>query len=249
MARRAQDRIRGYFYKVKDDLMKSNLYKKNIHARNVFNNLLDIFKYLLIGVDHFGMLFNRKYEKKHLIVLDNAIDVVDTGAVPRKRMKITIKEILKENDNLFNDLNVSLCSERGDFICHGLWNENMCNYGNHKINPYANRENAILFQMWNFDHCIEISRSVIPSIILNVHNLIINKEKCEEHNKSGKNISVIKYFLEIFTMNNLKLVHIVCHDKAVHNTKNSNGRIICEKCNEYTFLENFLLKISRLQTT
>lgn len=39
MARRSQDRIRGYFYKAKDELVNSNIYRTNAHVNFHFFSL------------------------------------------------------------------------------------------------------------------------------------------------------------------------------------------------------------------
>ncbi|KAJ9581202.1 hypothetical protein L9F63_023620, partial [Diploptera punctata] len=111
---------------------------------------------------------------------------------------------------------VRLCDELGNFECKGQWNLNECRYkkaaiSNHVINPYESREARIVFSTWNFDHVIERSRTIIPAI------LEAAKMASASENKSAINYN---YFYKlIFTTANLKLVHIVCHDKSVHNVK------------------------------
>lgn len=239
MARRSQDRIRGYFYKTKDELTKNELFRTNKFARNIFNNFIEILKQLLIGVDHFSCLFDRKFKNKHKSIEEDVIDA--TGPSPRKKIKENVKNILKNNE-IFDEVSVSLCSNSGDFKCQGIWNQEICNYPNHLINPYASRENLILFQIWNLDHQIEITRSVIPSIIQSVESLVEKTGFCLKHKRPGKDLTVIKYFLELFTVDNLKLVHIVCHDKSTHENLKSKGGIICEKCEEFLFLKKFHLE-------
>lgn len=241
MARRSQDRIRGYFYKTKDELTKNELFRSNKLARIFFNNFIEILKQLLIGVDHFSCLFDRTYKHKHKSIRFE-VDEID-GPSPRKKNKENIKNILKNND-IFKDVSVSLCSNDGEFKCQGIWNQDVCNYSHHLINPYASRENLILFQIWNLDHQIEISRSVIPSIITSVESLARKTGLCPKHKRPGQNLTVIKYFLELFTVDNLKLVHIVCHDKSTHQNLKSKGGIICEKCEEFVFLKKFQLNES-----
>lgn len=241
MARRSQDRIRGYFFKTKDELTKNELFRSNKFARNIFNNFIEILKQLLIGVDHFSCLFDRKFKNKHKSINDDEIDATTAGPSPRKKIKENVKMILKSNE-IFKEVSVSLCSNSGDFKCQGIWNQEICNYPNHLINPYASRENLILFQIWNLDHQIEITRSVIPSIIQSVESLTEKTGFCLKHKRPGKNLTVIKYFLELFTVENLKLVHIVCHDKSTHENLKSKGGIICEKCDEFIFLKKFQLE-------
>ncbi|XP_059618944.1 DNA fragmentation factor subunit beta [Phlebotomus argentipes] len=237
MAKRAQDRVRGYFYKTKDEITKSKIYRENITARMKLNEILGVFQYFLIGCDHFSCLFDRKYPRKHEIVEEDAPD----GGIPKKRMRM-IKELFEEEE-FFKDLCVSLCNSHGDFRCQGLWSETTCKYSNHLINPYSSRENFILFQVWNLDHQIELSRSVIPSLLKTVEQMSEeNNLQCQVHRCRATNIDIIAYFLELFTTDNLKLVHIVCHDKGLHSLR-SKGRILCAKCHELATLDAIMDKI------
>lgn len=47
MYRRAQDRIRGYFYKVKDELIKTELYQRNSSGRKHIEEVLNLFRMFL----------------------------------------------------------------------------------------------------------------------------------------------------------------------------------------------------------
>ena len=240
MARKSQDRIRGYFYKVKDDLLKSDVYRHNKIGRKIVDDILIVLKQCLTAVDYFSSLFDRKCEKKLKDINDDSdeLDGRKNGETPKKKLKQSVREICDDLE-VINDCCVSLCDDNGEFRCHGLWNEARCNYRDHLINPYASRENVILFQIWNLDHQIEISRTVIPSLLNNVRDIAENKAVCQKHGKRAKNVSVIRYFLELFTVKNLKLVHIVCHDKGSHLLQ-SYGMVICESCDEFKVLEKIL---------
>lgn len=248
MARRSQDRIRGYFYKAKEEFQKSSLYRTNADARRLLDEMLEIFQYFLIGVDYFSSLFNRKWANRHRLVLEiqNNDDVDATKAPPRKKAKVAaIREIISDTTLKVNYY-VSLCDEHGDFLCHGIWCDDRCRYENHKINPYASRENVILFQMWNLDHQIEITRTVIPKILSDVCEIVNANAQCKKHNRPAVMLSIMKYFMELFTMHNLRLVHIVCHDKGGHNLK-SNGTILCDKCAEFKAIQKILKKIQKFE--
>lgn len=242
MAKRSQDRIRGYFYKVKDDIMKSDLYRSNKKARELLNTVLDVFKILLTAVEYFSTYFDRHCSNKHksLVLNKNTNDDNVDGETPRKKLKEQVRQIFENENDLSNELCVSLCTMDGDFLCHGIWNETKCTYDDHTINPYESRENAVLFQIWNLDHKIEMSRSIIPSLLNNVRQIIDGNILCDNHHQQKCiNISILTYFFEIFTMKNLKFVHIVCHDKGAHAIK-SNGGLICEKCDEFLFIKKIL---------
>lgn len=138
---------------------------------------------------------------------------------------------------------VALCNDLGSFDCHGFWNSKHCAY-EHKINPYSSRESVVLFQIYNLDHQIEISRSIFPSILRHVEELVLESGSCKAHKKPGVGISVLTYFQEIFTVLNLKIVHIVCHDKASHEELKSKGRILCSLCKEFKALQRIKLRIT-----
>lgn len=248
MSRRSQDRIRGFYYKAKSSFEESSIYRTNTDARHLIDEMLNVFQNLLIGVDYFSSLFNRKWETRHRIVCVKNDDVDGTKAPPRKKAKVAaIRDIVSDDTTLKNDYYVSLCDELGDFQCHGIWCDDRCRYDNHRINPYASRENVILFQMWNLDHQIEISRTLIPKILRDVEAIVIDHAKCTKHKQQpAKMLSVIKYFLELFTVHNLRLVHIICHDKTRHDTK-SNGTLVCDKCAEFKTIQKVLNKIKKFE--
>lgn len=245
MRRKSQDRIKGYFYKTTDELTKSSIYRTNMKGRQIIDDLLSDFFLFLNGVDYFSCLFDRSHEVK--FVSGKLKDEIDAKSfikpVKPKRRRIDPETKAKIGEsNLFRKFQVSLCNDLGAFECHGIWNETNCSY-NHKINPYATRESVVLFQIFNLDHQIEISRSIFPSILKRTEELI-DGNNCTIHKKKSVNISVLTYFHEIFTVSNLKLVHIVCHDKGSHEELKSKGRILCDKCVEFKKLEKMKLKIA-----
>lgn len=172
MFRRAQDRIRTYFYKTRDELVKSGKVPPS-QVQNLFSQLQEMLK----SVKFFGCYFDRTFPPSD---------------GPQK----------------------SLCNTKGTIMCQGRWDKKDCLYpSGHEINPYKSREDRIVFQTWNLDHTIERSRSVIPAIKEAL------AEGAEDENKNGKcklDIDVKAIFRDLFTLSNLKMVHIVCHDKGSH---------------------------------
>lgn len=179
MFRRAQDRIRTYYYKTKDELLKNpDLPSERLHI------LLKELQDLLKDVNYFGSYFDR------------------SKAIGDNKIK-------------------SICDEKGVFTCEGRWDKNFCLYVPvHTINPYRSREDRIVFQTWNLDHNIERSRSIIPAICSAL------KEIEAVNGKKKKQLDVKQIFDDIFTRNNLKLVHIVCHDKGAHDGKAAGPYVI-----------------------
>lgn len=180
MFRRAQDRIRTYYYKTKDELLKS----KDLPPSKL-TYLLNDLQSRLKTVKYFGCYFDRSSSYSLL------------GA-----------------DGEGHQLQ-SICDERGEFSCQGRWDKEMCLYTPvHKINPYTSREERIIFQTWNLDHLKERSRAIIPAI-------------CAALREEGDlNIDVKSIFSDLFTMKNLKFVHIVCHDKGAHFSKTAGPYLL-----------------------
>lgn len=130
----------------------------------------------------------------------------------------------------------SLCNYKGEFECKGVWSKKKCLYsGKHKINPYRSKEELILFSTWNFDHKlvfrlillfsdwkewpkikliriyyffflfrIERSRSLVPKLLEMASSKTYNID------------DIISIYEDFFTIKNMRLVHIICHDKGSH---------------------------------
>ncbi|XP_072758881.1 DNA fragmentation factor subunit beta [Anoplolepis gracilipes] len=101
---------------------------------------------------------------------------------------------------------IALCDEKGEFKCEGRWNTNVgCAYNDrHKINPYKSKEELALFSTWNLDHKIERSRTLVPRLLQLSQQDTINEQ------------DIYDCYDNLFTVKNLRLVHIVCHDKGSH---------------------------------
>uniref|UniRef100_A0A4W5PRM9 DNA fragmentation factor, beta polypeptide (caspase-activated DNase) n=1 Tax=Hucho hucho TaxID=62062 RepID=A0A4W5PRM9_9TELE len=106
-----------------------------------------------------------------------------------------------------------LCTKDGWFSCQGAFDQDECT-SLHSINPYGNRESRILFSTWNLDHRIEKKRTVIPALVEALQN------------RKSSNINLDYFYKLLFTRENLKLVHIVCHKKSAHD-------LLCDKRNIY----------------
>lgn len=170
MFRRAQDRVRGYYYKTKEELLKNKELPPE-KLRLLLNDLQEGLK----RVNFFGCYFDRTYF---------------TG------------------DKKFR----SLCDETGKFECQGRWDKEACLYKSvHNINPYSSKEERLVFQTWNLDHRIERNRSIVPAVT----KALIASDK-SVNGTTKRRIDPKKIFNDLFTTDNLKLVHIICHDKGAH---------------------------------
>ncbi|KAM6296339.1 LOW QUALITY PROTEIN: DNA fragmentation factor subunit beta [Aegotheles albertisi] len=97
-----------------------------------------------------------------------------------------------------------LCTAEGWFSCQGPFDREDCPC-KHSINPYSNRESRILFSTWNLDHVIEKKRAVVPELAEAVKA------------RDGREVNWEYFYQLLFTVDNLKLVHIACHKKTNHN--------------------------------
>ena len=107
-------------------------------------------------------------------------------------------------------LQAPFCDTSGWFSCEGDFSASACD-AKHVINPFASRASRIVFSTWNLDHRVEKSREVLPSLwsaILNLNDDVTRSKRLRLNED---------YFYELlFTRINLRLVHIVCHDKKGH---------------------------------
>jgi hypothetical protein len=170
MGRRSQERIRGYMYKTKDDLIKSETYKNDKTCRKKLTEALQKMNIQLKANKYFSGYFDRRAASDRL------------------------------------------CDNVGNFQCKGRWDVCECRYmgvaaHNHMINPYASKEARILFSTWNFDHVVERSRSIVPALL----------EAAKQASEKNCAINADYFYRLLCTTDNLKLVHIVCHDKGAHN--------------------------------
>lgn len=241
MKMKAKDRIKGYFYKTKDELTKSQIYRFNAKGRKIIDELLDDFFLFLNGVEYFECLFDRSHKKK-FIKVSKIEDETDARAFAKRRRIDADAKLKVKESSLFDDCLVSLCNDLGFFNCHGSWTADKCTY-EHAINPYSSKESLILFQIFNLDHQVEISRSIFPSILKNVEALCEGKSvQCDTHKKECTELSTLTYFFEIFTVKNLKLVHIICHDKGSHDLE-SKAKLLCSECKEAKLARKLKMKV------
>lgn len=179
MARRSQDRIRGYMYKTQHDLRKSEAYQNDKKCQKKLTEALQEINLQLKAHKYFSVYFDR-------------------SAVSER-----------------------LCDNVGTFQCKGRWDLSHCRYkgvvaSQHMINPYASREARIVFSTWNFDHVVERSRSIVPALL----------EAAKQASINNTAINTNYFYRLLFTTDNLKLVHIVCHDKGTHSIQCDSHKFI-----------------------
>uniref|UniRef100_A0A8D1LGC5 DNA fragmentation factor subunit beta n=1 Tax=Sus scrofa TaxID=9823 RepID=A0A8D1LGC5_PIG len=105
-----------------------------------------------------------------------------------------------------------LCTPEGWFSCQGPFDTDDC-ASRHSINPYGNRESRILFSTWNLDHIIEKKRTVVPTLAAAVGDT------------EGRVVDWKYFYSLLFTLDNLKLVHVACHKKTTHRLRCDPSRI------------------------
>ena len=170
--------------------------------------------------------------------------LTDSQAAQAKDVFYEFRAKLKENGfhgSYFNrgvsNKSQRICDKRGTFICEGRYDLEHCKFvekcensnenlatvsklsNDHSINPYESPESRILFSTWNLDHIIEKSRTVIPALISTIRDTDDKRKVNSDY-----------FYCLLFTRANLKLVHIVCHDKQEHKGKE------CEESNVFTIL-------------
>lgn len=161
---RAKTRIKGYYYKSKDELQKRLGGGASAGEQPVLGCVQHLFGEFLQRLkqsDHNGHYFVRG----------------ESGA---------------------------LCLGDGQFDCQGTFSSDLCTATLHAINPYTSREQLVLFSTWNLDHRVERSRSILPSIVRAIRDA------------HGQALNADYFYRLLFTTDNLKLVHPVCHVKAEH---------------------------------
>jgi len=155
---------------------------------------------------------------------DQQKDVI-AGLVQDFRQRLKINSFHGELFARTADGGQRICDPKGLFKCEGRYEQDLCSYNRetgdgsdfHEINPYASRENRILFSTWNLDHVIERSRSIVPGLVEAI--------KIKSSKKKSAQLNVEYFYNLMFTRMNLKLVHIVCHDKQQHSSKRCDPKL------------------------
>ncbi|XP_076686822.1 DNA fragmentation factor-related protein 4 isoform X2 [Andrena cerasifolii] len=246
MHRRCQDRIRSYLYKTIDQIKSSETFASDQKARKQLLYVIAFFKMQLKEDHYFGHYFDRtraRIESRestderdsttcydHCPCRLNRLDggtyfrlfgTADRSCVDGTKKKAernsiedsrTEAETEEDEDSCPYRIRtkgreawVAICDRNGEFRCEGVWNADSCAYGErHRINPYRSREELILFSTWNFDHKIERSRTLVPQLL----KLSAQRVASEDE--------ILEFYDNLFTVKNLRLVHIVCHDKGSH---------------------------------
>ncbi|KAL6119989.1 dffb [Pungitius sinensis] len=158
----------------------------------------------------------RSYMKE----VDAATKTIQRAAVRAEYLKTTqrLAEMLrsaKHNGGYFDRTEKEahrLCTRAGWFTCQGSFEQKACQ-SFHSINPYGSRESRIVFSTWNLDHRIEKKRTIIPALL----------EALQSHKSEEVNLDY--FYRLLFTRDNLKLVHIVCHKKEAHHLQCDANKI------------------------
>ncbi|KAK6634813.1 hypothetical protein RUM44_000060 [Polyplax serrata] len=216
MNRKSQDRIRGYLYKFQDDLRNSDVYLRDRRTRKLIQECLTLFKLRLKADGYFGCYFDRRFSPPSY-----------TTQNVSKKLKFEKPDVKYYDYEKF-----SYCDDSGMFVCQGKWMVSECEFSSeHHINPYSNKKARIIFSTWNLDHRIERSRSVVPAFL-----------KAAQSCDKFLSLNFMYFYQLLFTKTNLKLVHVVCHDKSAHNVSCDTRFIykrlrIGKSCNENTVLQ------------
>lgn len=233
----AKSRTTNYYQKASRELKSSPCYE-NSTANSIINGMLDDFLLLLNYIDWFKEYFNRSCVTRY-----ESTDNDETDGPPKKRQRISpTKKIQLRNvvdkSNIVTKYEKRLCNEFGEFRCRGRYSQVGCKF-KHIINPYESNEKLKTFRVWQLDHSTEFTE-IISKIESDVMNSINKSKKCVEHGETATRLPIMKYFQELFTLDNIRLVHIACHDIKANGIPPS-ADILCEKCDEF-IKTNKLLK-------
>ncbi|XP_076598080.1 DNA fragmentation factor subunit beta [Chaetodon auriga] len=149
--------------------------------------------------------------RSYLKEVDGATNSIQKAKVRQEFVKASesLKEMLKAagyNGCYFDRTEKEpdrLCTQEGWFTCQGAFDQKAC-LSLHSINPYSSYESRVVFSTWNLDHRIEKKRTVIPAL----------QDALQNHKSADINLHY--FYRLLFTRENLKLVHIVCHKKEAH---------------------------------
>ncbi|XP_017883726.1 DNA fragmentation factor subunit beta [Ceratina calcarata] len=244
--RRCQDRIRGYLYKTIEQIKSSDIFSKDPRARKQLLYAIAFFKMQLKEDHYFGYYFDRSRAENEDAKASDELDSSScydhcpcrlkwfeysayfrlfgtpeqscdgVDGIRKKNERNTMMDSKTEEEEAEDtcpykirktekETRHAICDPMGEFRCAGIWNEEKCSYGDqHRINPYRSREELILFSTWNFDHKIERSRSLVPLLL-----------KLAAQGNTNET-DLFEIYDNLFTTKNLRLVHIVCHDKTSH---------------------------------
>ncbi|XP_043919506.1 DNA fragmentation factor subunit beta [Protopterus annectens] len=122
---------------------------------------------------------------------------------------------IKYNGSYFNRTENDtrrLCTREGWFSCQivAWWDQGICLYRN--CSQILDSE-----LVYVISRGIEKKRTIIPTLVKAVKN------------RNGKEINWEYFYRILFTVENLKLVHITCHKKTVHNLSCSNKQIYSKR--------------------
>ncbi|XP_075882228.1 DNA fragmentation factor subunit beta isoform X2 [Nelusetta ayraudi] len=120
-----------------------------------------------------------------------------------------------------------------NYTKEGSFDQDVCS-SLHSINPYSSQESRVVFSTWNLDHRIEKGRTIIPALID-----VLQNHKCS-------NVNLEYFYHLLFTRDNLKLVHIVCHNKEAHNLLCDTKKVLRQSANSHGSEQKARAKKKRL---
>lgn len=255
MSRRAQDRIRMYFYKTKEELLKTNEITLPQHLQAL---ILDLNNRLKMNKFH-GYYFNRACagnenmkcicDVKGTFTCQGRWDKVYCLYQPAHRINPYVS---REARIIFQTWNLDHNKERSRSIIpairkalrvSGGFNYNSSddrcdrNFNNRDISQSlngqyntVNRENNFICHNVNVSSCESEEKCVYN----NVHYNNVKKAKDQNSyenrrvNTTFENIrlDVKSIYDDLFTTRNLRLVHIVCHDKGAHSSLKAGPYVV-----------------------
>lgn len=244
MCRRAQDRIRMYYYKTKEELLKTK--EIALPQKQLQSLILDLHNRLKMNHFH-GYYFDRACSGNEN--MKSICDIWGTFTCQGRWDKEKClyhpahsinPYVSREARIIFQTWNLDHNKERtrsiipairsalracGSACGCGDCTDDGCsrNEKNEKIRQSLNDQNVI--NGLNVVHKDKVDRNVIDK---NVSEVGCNIKNARRNIIPIENLclDVKGIYDDLFTTNNLKLVHIVCHDKGVHGTRKAGPYLV-----------------------
>lgn len=253
MSRRAQDRIRMYFYKTKEELLKTNeiaLPQKQLQAL-----ILDLHTRLKMNKFH-GYYFDRacagnenmksicdiwgtftcqgRWDKdKCLYHPPHSINPYVSREARIIFQTWNLDHNKERSRSIIPAIRTALCACRSDsYDCHRFDDGRGRNVENGKICRPLNGQVVVFRSEEALDVVLvrqnESKKKIVVhdqgEVVENTKNQNVTYISRDQNVKSvvpfgNVNLDVNAIYEDLFTVANLKLVHIVCHDKGAHSTR------------------------------
>ncbi|XP_016916229.1 DNA fragmentation factor subunit beta isoform X2 [Apis cerana] len=195
--RRCQDRIRGYLYKTIDQIKSSDVFSKDPRARKQLLYAIAFFKMQLKEDHYFGYYFDRSRAKIGSL---GGRDERDSSTSCYDHCPCRLKWL---DESTYFRLFGTIGQHCDDVDAVKRRNERNCGAKGEEEEEEAEKTCPYKIRRTGED-TIERSRTLIPLLLKLATQGTANE------------MDLFEIYDNLFTVKNLRLVHIVCHDKGSH---------------------------------